>query len=89
VTWTLRYSLKADKQLSKMDKNNARILVAWLNKNIDGCQNPRLWGNALVGSHAGKWRYRVGIYRILVDIQDTELVVLALEVGHRLEVYKR
>jgi mRNA interferase RelE/StbE len=71
-----------------MDKSNARILVAWLNKNIDGCQNPRLWGKALLGSHDGKWRYRVGNYRILVDIQDTELVVLALEVGRRREVYK-
>jgi mRNA interferase RelE/StbE len=88
VTWTLRYSLKAEKQLSKMNKSNARILVAWLNKNIDGCQNPRLWDKALLGSHAEKWRYRVGNYRILGDIQDTELVVLALEIGHRREVYK-
>jgi mRNA interferase RelE/StbE len=81
--------LKADKQLSKLDKSNARILIVWLNKNIDGCENPRLWGKALSGSHADKWRYRVGDYRILVDIQDEELVVLALEVGHRREVYTR
>jgi mRNA interferase RelE/StbE len=87
MTWTLRYSAKVDKQLTKLDKGKARILVAWLNKHIDACENPRAWGKALSGSHAGKWRYRVGQYRVLVDMQDKELVVLALEIGHRSGIY--
>ncbi|MCL2757223.1 MAG: type II toxin-antitoxin system RelE/ParE family toxin [Coriobacteriia bacterium] len=87
MKWALRYSEKADKQLSRLDRNTSRIIVAWLNKNIDGCDNPRAWGKALVGEHAEKWRYRVGDYRILVHIQDKELIVLALEVGHRSKIY--
>jgi mRNA interferase RelE/StbE len=87
MTWSLRFSTKADKQLSKLDKNVSKIVVAWLYKNIDGCENPRAWGRALSGNHARKWRYRVGDYRALVDIRDKELMVLALEVGHRSGVY--
>ena len=87
MTWELRYSARADKQLSKLDRNVSRIIVAWLNKNIDGCENPRAWGKALCGDHAEKWCYRIGDYRALVDIQDKELVVLALEIGHRSKLY--
>ncbi|MCL1847715.1 MAG: type II toxin-antitoxin system RelE/ParE family toxin [Coriobacteriia bacterium] len=87
MTWALRYSEKADKQLSKLDKSISKVIVAWLNKNIDGCEDPRMWGKALSADHAGKWRYRVGSYRILVEIRDWELIVLALEVGHRSSAY--
>jgi mRNA interferase RelE/StbE len=87
MTWRIRYSAKADRQLSKLDRSTSRIIVAWLNKNVDGCADPRAFGKALSANHAGKWRYRVGDWRVLVDIQDKELVVLALEIGHRSKVY--
>ncbi|WP_293694403.1 type II toxin-antitoxin system RelE/ParE family toxin [uncultured Agrococcus sp.] len=86
--WRLLYSLRADKQLSKLDPGVGRVIVAWLNKNIDGCDNPRSQGKSLAAGLSGKWRYRVGDYRVLCEIRDTELVVLAIEVGHRRDIYK-
>lgn len=88
ATWQLIYSDKALKHLRKLDTHTAQIIVAWLDKNINGCDNPRVHGKGLVSNLSGQWRYRIGDYRILCDIQDNELVVLALEVGHRRSVYK-
>lgn len=84
--WRLEFSKKADKQLEKMDPGIRRVIVAWLLKNIDGCVNPRDHGKGLTANKSGKWRYRVGDYRILCEIQDDELVVLAIEIGHRREI---
>lgn len=71
-----------------MDASVRRIIVAWLLKNIDRCENPRVHGKGLSADKSGIWRYRVGDYRILCDIQDDELVVLAIEIGHRKDMYR-
>ena len=83
----MEFSKRADKELSKMDPGIRRIVLAWLLKNVDGCSNPRAHGKGLSSNRSGQWRYRVGDYRILCEIQDERLVVLALEIGHRREVY--
>jgi len=41
-----------------------------------------------MGPSAGYWRYRVGDYRVIAYIEDDRLVVIAVAVGHRSEVYK-
>jgi mRNA interferase RelE/StbE len=87
--WHLEFSYKADKQLSKMAANTRRIIVSWLLKNIDGCENPRAHGKGLAADHSGEWRYRIGDYRVLCDIQDAKLVVLAFNIEQRGRVYKR
>lgn len=87
--WRLVFSKRAEKQLSKMDGGTRRIIVAWLLKNVDGCDDPRAYGKGLAGNLSGAWRYRIGDYRVLCDIRNDELVVLALEIGHRREVYKQ
>lgn len=78
---------KAKKQLSKMDKTTAKFITSWLRKNLENCQNPRQYGKSLTGNRSGEWRYRVGDYRIVADIQDDRIVILVLEVGHRREIY--
>ncbi|MCL2137393.1 MAG: type II toxin-antitoxin system RelE/ParE family toxin [Coriobacteriia bacterium] len=85
--WEVRFSKKAKKQLSQIDHVHRQIIVTWLAKNIQGSENPRLHGKALSGNYAGKWRYRVGEYRIIVEIVDKELIVLALQIGHRSSIY--
>lgn len=87
MSFQLRYSKKAEKQLSKLDAKQSQIIVAWLMKNIDGCDNPRSFGSALTANHKHKWRYRIGDYRVLVDIQDETLIILAIQIGHRRDVY--
>ena len=88
MSWRLEYSNKARKQLGKMDEHQRNAIVRWMHKNIDGCANPRAHGRALVGDKAGYWRYRVGKYRVICELHDERLVVIALEVGHRGSVYR-
>ena len=54
-----------------------------------GRGNPRAAGKALTGPRLGAyWRYRVGDYRILCDIQDDALRILVIDIGNRREVYR-
>ncbi len=77
------------KQLKKLDKYTASLIIGWIDKNIERCSNPRQHGKSLVGNKEGQWRYRIGNYRIICQIQDEEVIVLVLEVGHRKEIYKK
>jgi mRNA interferase RelE/StbE len=88
MIWRVRISDKARKQLRKIGPEHRRVILTWLAKNIDGCENPRLHGKALTANHADKWRYRVGDYRVIVDIMDNELIVLALSIGHHKDIYR-
>ena len=87
MAWTVEVSDFAERQLRKLDRPAQMRLLDWLNDRIEGCKDPRHFGESLKGHLAGLWRYRVGDYRIICEIQDEQLVVLALAVGHRREVY--
>ena len=88
MKWTLDYSDKARKQLKKLDYNPQKIILSWLYKNIDGCDNPRAFGKPLSANLKNQWRYKIGNYRVLCDIQDNNITVLALNIGHRSRIYK-
>ena len=87
MAWTVEVSGFAQKQLRKLDKQVQKRLLDWLDDRIEGCKNPRHFGEPLRGDLSGLWRYRVGSYRIICEIKDSQLVVLALAVGHRRQVY--
>ena len=89
MAWTVEVSGFAEKQLRKLDRPVQKRIVDWLEDRIEGCKSPRHFGEPLRGEMAGLWRYRVGDYRIICEIQDQQLVVLALAVGHRREIYLR
>ncbi|MDD8035781.1 MAG: type II toxin-antitoxin system RelE/ParE family toxin [Thomasclavelia ramosa] len=77
------------KQLKKMDKYTKLLLINWIENNLDGCDDPRVHGKALSANRSGQWRYRIGDYRLICKIEDNKLVIFALSVGHRKDVYKR
>ena len=81
------FTERAKRQLKKLDKHIAALIIGWLEKNIQNCENPRLHGKGLVENKSGQWRYRIGDYRVICEIQDKEIIVLVLEVGHRREIY--
>lgn len=85
--YTLKYSERAMKQLSKLDKGTQKLILTWVAKNLENCDNPRIKGKGLTGNRSGEWRYRVGNYRIICDIRDKELIILALSIGHRRNIY--
>ncbi len=89
MAWTIEFQEKPLKQLEKLGKVNATRIISFLTDRIAGEENPRRNGQALQGSELGQfWRYRVGDYRIICDIQDRKLVVLVIDIGHRREIYR-
>ena len=78
-----------DRDFKKLDRYTQKMLKGWIVKNLIDTENPRQHGKALLGNLAGAWRYRIGEYRLLCHIDDGELIILALTVGHRREIYRR
>lgn len=89
MAWTVKISDVAERQLRKLDRPVQQRILDWLEDRIEGCKNPRHFGEPLKGDLAGFWRYRVGDYRILCGIRNREVVVLVLTVGHRRQICKR
>lgn len=88
MSFHVEFTELARKQLKKLDKHTAALIVGWMRKNLEGCSNPRQHGKDLTANRSGQWRYRVGDYRILAEIQDDKIVILVLDIGHRSEIYK-
>lgn len=88
MAWTLDYTTTAKSQLKKLDKQVARRIVDYMDERVVNAGNPRSAGKSLVGPLGGLWRYRVGDYRVICDLQDGVLCVLVLQVGNRREVYR-
>ena len=89
MSFHVQYTKAALKQLKKMDRFDAQLIVSWIGKNLEGCDNPRVHGKGLTANRSGEWRYRVGSYRILCVIQDDVLVIEIFSIGHRSTVYKQ
>lgn len=87
MTYHVEFSKNALKFLKKLDKHTALLITAWIRKNLEGCSDPRIHGKGLTANRSGEWRYRIGDYRIIADIQDDRVIILVLEIGHRSDIY--
>jgi mRNA interferase RelE/StbE len=76
------------KTLEKFDKYTQKILIGWIRKNLEDCQDPRVHGKPLASNRVSVWRYRVGDYRIIAKIEDAKLIILVIAIGHRRDIYK-
>lgn len=89
MAWTIDYTESAKRQLRKLDRQAALRILDFMDARIVTLDDPRSVGKALTGPMLGAyWRYRVGDYRIICDIQDGALCVLVIEIGNRREVYR-
>jgi mRNA interferase RelE/StbE len=88
LNWTIEYTRTAETQLRKLDKQVARRILDYLDDKIAPLDNPRARGKALSGRLGELWRYRVGDYRVICEIQDSVMLILVVEAGHRKQVYK-
>lgn len=86
--YDVELSERFKKEFRKLDKYTQKIIRAWINKNLVDCTDPRQYGKGLTANRSGQWRYRIGDYRLICEIKDDELIILALSVGHRKEVYE-
>ena len=84
MTYKIVPTPKFAKNFKKLDPFVRKQIKAYL---VRITENPRAKGKALVANRTGQWRYRIGAYRVIVNIQDNELIILALEVGHRRDIY--
>ncbi len=87
MVWTVEYTTAVERELSRFDRQIARRIRNYMRDRVATRDNPREIGKALHGHWSGYWRYRVGDYRIICDIQDAALIVLVVEVGGRGDVY--
>ena len=83
MTYQVVYDKKAIKSLSKIDRGQQNIILAWVEKNLVNTDNPKKYGKVLKGSLNEYWRYRVGNYRILADINENEIKIIIFNLGHK------
>lgn len=86
--YDVELSERFKKEFRKLDKYTQKIIRAWINKNLVGCTDPRQHGKGMTANRSGQWRYRIGDYRLICEIKENELIILALSVGHRREIYE-
>lgn len=89
MAWNIELSPEFRKNLAKIGAEEAKRILKFLYERLRPLDTPRSIGEPLKGSQfSGLWRYRVGDYRILCEIQDEKVSILAVQVGHRREIYK-
>jgi mRNA interferase RelE/StbE len=90
MTWRIRFDPAAEKELAKIGRPVAVCVLRFLSDRVAKLDDPRSIGEALKGAKLGTlWKYRVGDYRIIADIQDGEFCILVVRIGNRHEVYRR
>lgn len=89
MTYRLVVTADVKKKIKKMDKHLGLMLVRDMKSKLDDIEDPRSIGKALQGEYKGLWRYRIGSYRVICEIRDSKLLILAIDIGHRKDVYRR
>ncbi len=87
MVWNVEITQTAFKQLQKLDRKWQSLILDYLEDEIAPLVDPRQRGKALVGDKKGLWRYRVGDYRIICEIQEERLLIAAVTIGHGKDVY--
>ena len=80
MAWTIEITRTAERQIKKIEGAAQKSIVRFLRERLESAENPRQWGKPLQGDKRGLWRYRIGDYRLICDIQDEKITVLVLEV---------
>ena len=89
MAYEIEFDAGALDDLKKLDRPVQQRLVGFLKQRVASLDNPREIGEALAGARLGNyWKYRVGDWRIICDIQDKKVIVRVLRIGNRREVYR-
>ena len=83
------FSNRFEKNFKKFDKTTKTIILKWIKKHLVNCENPKSFGKGLTGNLSNYWRYRIGDYRLLVEIDNGKLIIFAIDIGHRSKIYNR
>lgn len=88
MAWRIELTDDAVKQLKKMGHADAKRIRDYLRKRIEPLENPRQLGKPLSGNLGELWRYRVGDYRVIASIEDDQVRILVIRIGHRRDIYR-
>ena len=88
MAWRIEITATARKQLSKLDQQAQVSILRYLRERVATDEDPRRFGTPLRRELTNRWKYRVGSYRLICDIQDEKVLVLVLLIGHRSRVYR-
>lgn len=89
MAYEIEFDPEAVKDLRKLDRSIQARLLGFLRQRVAPLENPRDLGEALTGATLGSyWKYRVGDWRIICDIQDRRLIVRVLRLGDRRDIYR-
>ena len=89
MAWQIEYDPLARKELRNLDRQVAQRIIRFLGERVALLDDPRSLGEALHGPKLGnRWKYRVGDYRIIADIEDKIVRIYVLRIGNRREVYR-
>ncbi len=88
-TYKVVYEKNAIKSLRKLDVKQRKYIFQFIKNKLNNTENPRQMGKALKGNLKEYWRYRVGDYRLIAEINDEEIRIIIFEVGHRKDIYNK
>lgn len=89
MAWKIEFLPEAEKDLKKIDRPVVQRILRFLHDRIRLLEDPRVIGEALKGPELGKfWKYRIGDYRIISKIEEREITILVVRVGHRKIIYR-
>ena len=85
--WKIEYSENAARELLKIDRQAAKRIKKYLDQRIATDEDPRRFGEGLTENLSGLWKYRIGDFRVIAEIQEDRIVVLVIRIGHRRKIY--
>ena len=88
MTWSVEWDDRAQRELRQLDRQVQRTILRYFSERIATDDDPRRFGKSLRHELQGLWRYRIGDYRAICQIENDQLVVLVLAVNHRRQVYR-
>jgi len=87
LAWSIDYTNSAMQELRKLDRQTARRILDYVDEHLATLENPRGLGKPLSGPLGTFWRYRIGDYRLICDIQDNASLILVVRLGKQSEIY--
>lgn len=89
MMYKVLFEKKAEKELKKIDTMHQKIILNWVTKNLENTTNPRAYCKPLKSNFKEYWRYRIGGYRLVADIDDNKIKILIIDISHRKDAYKK
>jgi len=87
MAWKVEIDPEAEKELDRLDPQHAKRILRFLFKRIATNEDPKRFGDPLKRNFSCLWKYRVGDYRVVCDIQEQIFTVLVVMIDHRRKVY--